>query len=35
MIPGIVRERHPLFNDRTQVWRQPGLVLPLAEPLRA
>ncbi len=34
VIPGVILERRPLFNDRTPVWHQPGLVLPLAEPLR-
>jgi serine/threonine protein kinase len=34
VIPGIIRSRQPLFNDQTEVWHQPGLVLPLAEPLR-
>jgi hypothetical protein len=33
VIPGVILERRPLFNDRTPVWHQPGLVLPLAEPL--
>ncbi len=35
VIPGVILERRPLFNDRTPVWHQPGLVLPLTEPLRA
>ncbi|MES2638062.1 MAG: NERD domain-containing protein kinase family protein [Myxococcota bacterium] len=34
VIPGVILERRPLFNDRTAVWHQPGLVLPLTEPLR-
>jgi len=35
VVPGVILDRQPLFNDRTPVWHQPGLVLPLAEPLRA
>jgi serine/threonine protein kinase len=34
VIPGVILERRPLFNDRTPVWHQPGLVLPLTDPLR-
>ena len=35
VIPGVIHDRQPLFNDRTPVWQMPGLVLPLSEPLRA
>lgn len=33
VVPGVVHQRQPLFNDRTEIWHQPGLVLPLNEPL--
>jgi serine/threonine protein kinase len=33
VIPGLIHRRQPLFNERTPVWHQPGLVLPLSEPL--
>ena len=34
VIPGLVRDRQPLFNEREPVWHHPGYVLPLAEVLR-
>jgi serine/threonine protein kinase len=34
VIPGVITDKQPLFNDRWPVWHMPGLVLPLAEPLR-
>lgn len=33
-VPGLTLDRQPRFNNRAPVWHQPGLVLPLDEPLR-
>lgn len=34
VIPGLVRDRQPLFNEREPVWHHAGCALPLAEALR-
>ena len=34
VVPGLILDRQPRFNNRTPIWHQPGLVLPLDEPLR-
>ncbi|TVQ88636.1 MAG: hypothetical protein EA397_16855 [Deltaproteobacteria bacterium] len=33
VVPGVISGRTPLFNERTQLWHQPGLTLPLRKPL--